>query len=103
MTSNQPAAHLSRRHLLQAGAVAGPLLLAEKGIRVNAVAPGPIWTPLIPSTMPQEQFRNFGADTPLKRPGQPAELAPTYVLLASSEASYVTGEVFGNVGGRSPY
>ncbi len=77
--------------------------LAEKGIRVNAVAPGPIWTPLIPSTMPQEQFRNFGADMPLKRPGQPAELAPTYVLLASSEASYVTGEVFGNVGGNSPY
>lgn len=77
--------------------------LAEQGIRVNAVAPGPIWTPLIPSTMPAEQVQNFGADNPLKRPGQPAELAPTYVLLASQEASYITGEVFGNVGGDAPY
>ncbi|HEV7280908.1 MAG TPA: SDR family oxidoreductase [Pirellulaceae bacterium] len=77
--------------------------LAEKGIRVNAVAPGPFWTPLIPSTMPQEKVQHFGADNPLKRPGQPAELAPTYVLLASQEASYVTGEVFGNVGGDKPF
>ena len=77
--------------------------LAEKGIRVNAVAPGPFWTPLIPTTMPQEQVEKFGSDAPLKRPGQPAELAPTYVLLASAEASYVTGEVFGNVGGNAPF
>lgn len=78
-------------------------LLAGKGIRVNAVAPGPIWTPLIPSTMPKDATKNFGGDMPLKRPGQPAELAPTYVLLASQEASYVTGEVFGNVGGTMPF
>ena len=77
--------------------------LADKGIRVNAVAPGPFWTPLIPTTMPQKQVASFGSDAPLKRPGQPAELAPTYVLLASAEASYVTGEVFGNVGGNAPF
>jgi NAD(P)-dependent dehydrogenase (short-subunit alcohol dehydrogenase family) len=77
--------------------------LAEKGIRVNAVAPGPFWTPLIPSTLPAEQVKTFGSDAPLKRPGQPAELAATYVLLASPGATYVTGEVFGNVGGDAPY
>lgn len=72
----------------------------EKGIRVNAVAPGPVWTPLIPSTMPTEQVKKFGADVLLKRPAQPAELAPIYVLLASPEASYVTGMVYGCTGGR---
>lgn len=78
--------------------------LAEKGIRVNAVAPGPFWTPLQPSGgQPQESLETFGAKSPLGRPGQPAEIAPTYVLLASSEASYVTGEVFGNTGGTSPF
>jgi NAD(P)-dependent dehydrogenase (short-subunit alcohol dehydrogenase family) len=66
-------------------------LLGEKGIRVNSVAPGPIWTPLIPSTMPPEKVHSFGKDTPLGRPGQPAELAPVYVLLASDEASYISG------------
>lgn len=66
-------------------------LLGEKGIRVNSVAPGPIWTPLIPSTMPPEKVHSFGKDTPLGRPGQPAELAPAYVLLASDEASYISG------------
>jgi NAD(P)-dependent dehydrogenase (short-subunit alcohol dehydrogenase family) len=66
-------------------------LLGEKGIRVNSVAPGPIWTPLIPSTMPPEQVRSFGQQTPMKRAGQPAELAPVYVLLASDEASYISG------------
>jgi NAD(P)-dependent dehydrogenase (short-subunit alcohol dehydrogenase family) len=66
-------------------------LLGEKGIRVNSVAPGPIWTPLIPSTMPPEQFKEFGKQTPLGRPGQPVELAPAYVLLASDEASYISG------------
>lgn len=75
-------------------------LLAERGIRVNAVAPGPIWTPLIPSTMPPEKVRNFGENTPLGRPGQPAELAPTYVLLASPESSYTTGALFEVTGGR---
>lgn len=62
----------------------------EKGIRVNAVAPGPIWTPLIPSTMPTEKVKNFGKDVPLKRAGQPAELAGAYVLLASQDGSYMT-------------
>jgi len=66
-------------------------LLGEKGIRVNSVAPGPIWTPLIPSTMPPEKVHSFGKETPLGRPGQPAELAPAYVLLASDEASYISG------------
>jgi NAD(P)-dependent dehydrogenase (short-subunit alcohol dehydrogenase family) len=66
-------------------------LLGDKGIRVNSVAPGPIWTPLIPSTMPPEQVRTFGQQTPMKRAGQPAELAPVYVLLASDEASYISG------------
>lgn len=75
-------------------------LVAERGIRVNAVAPGPIWTPLIPSTMPVEKVKNFGGNTPLKRPGQPAELAATYVLLASEGASYTTGALYEVTGGR---
>jgi NAD(P)-dependent dehydrogenase (short-subunit alcohol dehydrogenase family) len=75
-------------------------LLGEKGIRVNAVAPGPIWTPLIPSTMPPERVENFGADTPLGRAGQPAELAPAYVLLASDEASYMSGAIIPVTGGK---
>ena len=76
--------------------------LAPKGIRVNAVAPGPVWTPLQPSGgQPPEALEKFGAQTPLGRPGQPAELAPTYVLLASQEAGYVTGEVYGITGGNA--
>jgi hypothetical protein len=74
--------------------------VAEKGIRVNAVAPGPIWTPLIPATMPAEQVEGFGSDTPLGRAGQPAELAPAYVFLASQESSYITGEVLAVTGGQ---
>ncbi|WP_066588410.1 SDR family oxidoreductase [Cellulomonas timonensis] len=74
--------------------------LADEGIRVNAVAPGPIWTPLIPSTMPPEKVEQFGADTPMGRAGQPAELAPLYVFFASQESSYVTGDVLGATGGR---
>lgn len=74
--------------------------VADRGIRVNAVAPGPIWTPLIPATMPHEQYREFGKDVPLGRPGQPAELAPAYVFFASDESSYVTGEVLGVTGGK---
>jgi NAD(P)-dependent dehydrogenase (short-subunit alcohol dehydrogenase family) len=78
--------------------------LAEKGIRVNAVAPGPFWTPLQPSGgQPPDAIVTFGAKSPLGRPGQPAELAALYVLLASSEASYITGEVFGGTGGTMPY
>lgn len=75
-------------------------MLGGKGIRVNSVAPGPIWTPLIPATMPEEKVQSFGGDTPLGRPGQPAELAPVYVLLASDEASYVSGARVAVTGGR---
>ena len=75
-------------------------LLGEKGIRVNSVAPGPIWTPLIPATMPEEKVANFGDDTPLGRAGQPAELAPVYVLLASHEGSYISGARVAVTGGR---
>lgn len=75
-------------------------LLGDKGIRVNSVAPGPIWTPLIPSTMPPESVASFGENTPLGRAGQPAELAAVYVLLASDEASYVSGARVAVTGGR---
>lgn len=75
-------------------------LLGPRGIRVNSVAPGPIWTPLIPSTMPPEKVEKFGSDTPLGRVGQPAELAPVYVLLASDEASYISGARVAVTGGR---
>jgi NAD(P)-dependent dehydrogenase (short-subunit alcohol dehydrogenase family) len=75
-------------------------LLGEKGIRVNSVAPGPIWTPLIPSTMPAEKVKSFGENVPLGRAGQPAELAPIYVLLASDDASYISGARVAVTGGR---
>lgn len=75
------------------------LHLAERNIRVNAVAPGPIWTPLIPSTFPAEKVKSFGKDTPLGRAGQPAEVAPAYVFLASKDASYITGETMHINGG----
>ncbi|MBG6183174.1 NAD(P)-dependent dehydrogenase (short-subunit alcohol dehydrogenase family) [Arthrobacter sp. CAN_A214] len=75
-------------------------LLGEKGIRVNSVAPGPIWTPLIPATMPEEKVESFGDDVPLGRAGQPAELAPTYVLLASDDGSYISGSRIAVTGGR---
>ena len=75
-------------------------LLAEKGIRVNCVAPGPVWTPLIPSTMPEEKVESFGEQVPLKRPAQPAELAGAYVFLASDEASYVSGALIPVTGGK---
>jgi NAD(P)-dependent dehydrogenase (short-subunit alcohol dehydrogenase family) len=75
-------------------------LLGPKGIRVNSVAPGPVWTPLIPATMPAEKVEQFGQDTPLGRPGQPAELAPVYVLLASDEGSYISGARVAVTGGR---
>jgi NAD(P)-dependent dehydrogenase (short-subunit alcohol dehydrogenase family) len=78
-------------------------LAMKQGVRVNAVAPGPVWTPLIPSTMPQEKVQKFGANTEFGRPAQPIELARIYVFLASDEASYVTGEVYGATGGRTPY
>ncbi|PPH28378.1 SDR family oxidoreductase [Rathayibacter sp. AY1F9] len=74
--------------------------LGEKGIRANSVAPGPIWTPLIPSTMPEEAVAEFGEQVPLGRPGQPAEVAPAYVLLASDEASYISGSTIAVTGGK---
>jgi NAD(P)-dependent dehydrogenase (short-subunit alcohol dehydrogenase family) len=75
----------------------------KRGVRVNVVAPGPVWTPLIPSTMPEEKVQTFGADTVFGRVAQPVEIAPLFVFLASNEARFVTGEVYGATGGRTPY
>jgi NAD(P)-dependent dehydrogenase (short-subunit alcohol dehydrogenase family) len=75
----------------------------KKSVRVNAVAPGPVWTPLIPSTLPAESVRKFGQDTAFERAAQPAELAPLYVFLASNDARYVTGEVYAATGGKTPF
>lgn len=77
-------------------------LLAERGIRVNAVAPGPVWTPLIPSTLDPDFVKKFGSHTLFKRPAQPVEQAPIFVFLASDDATYVTGEVYGATGGQTP-
>jgi len=74
--------------------------LAERGIRVNAVAPGPIWTPLVTMSFPAEKNAQFGEDTPLGRPGQPGELAPVYVFLATDDSRYISGEVIGATGGK---
>lgn len=76
------------------------LQLVGKGIRVNGVAPGPIWTPLIPSTFSSDNVARFGADTPMKRPGQPHEVAPSYVFLASDDSSYMTGQILHVNGGK---
>jgi NAD(P)-dependent dehydrogenase (short-subunit alcohol dehydrogenase family) len=75
-------------------------LLANKGIRANAVAPGPIWTPLIPSTLPEDSVVNFGKQVPMQRPGQPAELAPAYVMLADPLSSYISGATIAVTGGK---
>lgn len=75
----------------------------KKGVRVNAVAPGPVWTPLIPATMPENNVHQFGKSTLFERPAQPVEIAPLFVFLASNEARYVTGEVYGATGGKMPY
>jgi NAD(P)-dependent dehydrogenase (short-subunit alcohol dehydrogenase family) len=74
--------------------------LIQQGIRVNGVAPGPIWTPLIPSTFTSDQVATFGSNTPMKRPGQPSEVAPSYVFLASDDASYITGQMIHVNGGK---
>lgn len=76
------------------------LNLADRGIRVNAVAPGPVWTPNIPATMPKDEVENFGHEVALKRPGQPEELAPAYVFLAAQDASFVTGSILEVTGGK---
>ena len=70
---------------------------------MNAVAPGPVWTPLIPSTMPDQKVKNFGGHTSFERAAQPVEIAPLFVFLASNEARFVTGEVYGVTGGQTPY
>jgi NAD(P)-dependent dehydrogenase (short-subunit alcohol dehydrogenase family) len=75
----------------------------KQGVRVNAVAPGPVWTPLIPATMPKEKVENFGKTSSFERPAQPVELAALFVFLASDDASYVTGEVYGATGGQMPF
>jgi NAD(P)-dependent dehydrogenase (short-subunit alcohol dehydrogenase family) len=99
----QPSASLLHYATTKGAIVTFTKALAEEaikqGIRVNAVAPGPIWTPLITSTIPAEQHTKFGQDSPMQRPGQPAELAPSYVFLASQDASYISGQVIGVTGG----
>jgi hypothetical protein len=75
----------------------------KRGVRTNAVAPGPVWTPLIPATMPEEKVKTFGQDTVFERAAQPVEAAPLFVFLASNEARFVTGEVYGVTGGQTPY
>src|SRR4051812_40699532 len=75
-------------------------LVAARGIRVNAVAPGPVWTPLIPATMPVEQVKSFGQQSPIGRAAQPVELSPAYVFLASQESSYIAGETIAVTGGK---
>jgi NAD(P)-dependent dehydrogenase (short-subunit alcohol dehydrogenase family) len=102
-------AYRGSRHLLDYSSTKGAIVaftrsfaqaVAEKGIRVNAVAPGPIWTPLIPASFSAEEVKNFGAQTLMKRPGQPDEVATSYVFLASSDASYMTGQVLHPNGGE---
>jgi NAD(P)-dependent dehydrogenase (short-subunit alcohol dehydrogenase family) len=104
INADQPSAHLlayaTTKGAIQNFTMGLAQLLAEKGIRVNCVAPGPIWTPLIPSTMPPEAVKNFGKNTPLGRAGQPRELASAYVMLASDESSYTTGATVAVTGGR---
>lgn len=95
----QLVAYSATKAAIQNFTVSMAQLWAEKGIRVNCVAPGPIWTPLIPSTMPLEKVNSFGKDVPMKRPGQPAELAAAFVLLSSNDSSYMTGSTVQVTGG----
>lgn len=103
----EPSANLVAYAPTKAALVSLTKVLAKgagkQGIRVNGVAPGPVWTPLIPSTMPEEKVKTFGKNTVFERPAQPAELAPLYVFLASQDATYVTGEIYGATGGRTPF
>ena len=102
-------AYRGSTHLLDYAATKGAIVaftrslalaLADQGIRVNGVAPGPIWTPLIPSTFDEDTVAHFGANVPLQRAGQPEEIAPSYVFLASDDASYMTGQVLHPNGGE---
>jgi NAD(P)-dependent dehydrogenase (short-subunit alcohol dehydrogenase family) len=102
-------AYRGSAHLIDYAATKGAIVaftrslsqtLAEKNIRVNAVAPGPVWTPLIPATFPAEEVAKFGSDVPLKRAGEPMEIAPAYVFLASADGSYFTGQVLHPNGGE---
>lgn len=108
ITSSSVQAFQPSPHLLDYAASKGAIVnftkalganLVDKGIRVNSVAPGPVWTPLIPATMPEEMVESFGQQSPMGRAAQPAELAPIYVFLASQESSYITSEVLGVTGG----
>ena len=105
--SFDPSAHLLAYAPTKAAIVSFTKALApmaiKTGVRVNAVAPGPVWTPLIPSTMPEEKVKRFGADTAFGRAAQPVEIAPLFVFLASSESRFVTGEVYGATGGQTPF
>jgi len=98
--SQQLLAYATTKGAIQNFTMGLAQMLAKKKIRVNCVAPGPVWTPLIPSTMPPEAVESFGKNVPLGRPAQPRELAPPYVMLASDEASYITGATIAVTGGR---
>jgi NAD(P)-dependent dehydrogenase (short-subunit alcohol dehydrogenase family) len=98
--SPQLLAHATTKGAIQNFTGGLAQLLAERGIRANVVAPGPVWTPLIPSTMPPDVVEHFGEQVPMKRPAQPKELAPIYVMLASNEASYVSGATVAVTGGK---
>jgi hypothetical protein len=104
VNSDQPSPNLAPYAMTKAGianfTASLAQMLAEKGIRANSVAPGPIWTPLIPATMPEEKVAGFGEQVPMGRAGQPAEVAPVYVMLASDEASYVSGARVAVTGGK---
>jgi NAD(P)-dependent dehydrogenase (short-subunit alcohol dehydrogenase family) len=104
VNSDNPSPNLAPYAMTKAGianfSASLAQMLADKGIRVNSVAPGPIWTPLIPATMPPEKVGSFGEQVPIGRAGQPAELAPVYVMLASDEASYVSGARVAVTGGK---
>ncbi len=100
MPSPQLAAYAATKAAIANFCASLAQMLGEKGIRVNSVAPGPIWTPLIPATMPEEKVEKFGENTPLGRAGQPKELAPVYVLLASDDGSYMSGARVAVTGGR---
>jgi NAD(P)-dependent dehydrogenase (short-subunit alcohol dehydrogenase family) len=105
--SYDPSAHLlayapSKAAIVSFTKALSPMAM-KHGVRVNAVAPGPVWTPLIPSTMPEEKVKKFGADTAFGRAAQPVEIAPLFVFLASNESRFVTGEVYGATGGQTPF